>query len=134
MVICLKRIMKSKIKTKLPKKILGRFIIIFFVPLICIQILAIFLFYDRHWEKITTRFANIASNQVNLIVSNFLTTSLSQNFEFKRDLTSLLSSIAPLKFPCLNFLSLDLVCSKIFSMNILFEFGIFKTFNNLIIN
>ena len=76
MVICLKRIMKSKIKTILPKKILGRFIIIFFVPLICIQILAIFLFYDRHWEKITTRFANIASNQINLIVSNFLTTSL----------------------------------------------------------
>tara|TARA_B100000989_G_C19517680_1_gene462499 strand:- start:926 stop:2227 length:1302 start_codon:yes stop_codon:yes gene_type:complete len=68
--------MKSKIKKLLPKKILGRFIIIFFLPLICIQILAIFLFYDRHWEKITTRFANIASNQVNLIVSNFLNTSV----------------------------------------------------------
>ncbi len=68
--------MKSKIKKLLPKKILGRFIIIFFVPLICIQILAIFLFYDRHWEKITTRFANIASNQINLIVSNFLDTSV----------------------------------------------------------
>ena len=68
--------MKSKIKKILPQKILGRFIMIFFLPLICIQILAIFLFYDRHWEKITTRFANIAINQVNLVVSNFLRTSL----------------------------------------------------------
>ena len=85
--------MKSKIKRILPKKILGRLIIIFFVPLICIQILAIFIFYDRHWEKITTRFANIASNQINLIVDNFLSTSsideqLSKSLNIKTRLVS----------------------------------------------
>mgnify|MGYP001429734743 FL=1 len=63
--------MKLKIKKILPKSLLPRLLIIFFVPLISIQCLAIFLFYDRHWEKITTRFANIASNQVNLIIDDF---------------------------------------------------------------
>ena len=63
--------MKLIIKKILPKKILARLIIIFFVPLICIQILTILLFYDRHWNKITTRFVNIASNQVNLIMESY---------------------------------------------------------------
>ena len=63
--------MISNFKKFLPKKILPRLLIIFFVPLICIQFLAVFLFYDRHWEKITTRFANITSNQVNLIISDY---------------------------------------------------------------
>ena len=30
-----------------------------------------FFFYDRHWEKIITRFSNIASNQINLIKSEY---------------------------------------------------------------
>ena len=64
--------MRFNIKKLLPKKILGRLLIIFFLPLICIQCLAIFLFYDRHWEKITTRFANIASNQINLVIENYI--------------------------------------------------------------
>ena len=63
--------MKYNFKKILPKKILARLLIIFFVPLIFIQIFAVFLFYDRHWEKITTRFANIASNQINLIVNEY---------------------------------------------------------------
>ena len=63
--------MKLIIKKILPKKILARLIIIFFVPLICVQVLMILLFYDRHWDKITTRFVNIASNQVNLILEDY---------------------------------------------------------------
>ena len=126
MVICLKRIMKSKIKTILPKKILGRFIIIFFVPLICIQILAIFLFYDRHWEKITTRFANIASNQVNLIVSNFLTTSLideqlSKSLNIKTQLVS--SDYFFLKKEKSNFMYSNII--KTFKTRIKYEHKLF---------
>ena len=68
--------MKLTIKKILPKKILARLIIIFFVPLIGIQILTILLFYDRHWDKITTRFVNIASNQVNLIMNDYTSSQL----------------------------------------------------------
>lgn len=68
--------MKLIAKKIFPKRILSRLLLIFFIPLICIQCLAVFLFYDRHWEKITTRFANIASNQVNLIIEDFEKTGI----------------------------------------------------------
>ena len=29
------------------------------------------IFYDRHWDKIITRFVNIASNQVGLLMSDY---------------------------------------------------------------
>ena len=56
---------------------------------------------------------------------NFLTTFLSQSLEPNKSLTSLLSSIAPLKSPSLNFLSLDLVSLRTFSRHNLTEFSIF---------
>jgi len=52
-----------------PKKILPRLLLIFLLPLILTQSLLIFLFYDRHWEKIITRFSNIASNQIDFLIS-----------------------------------------------------------------
>ncbi len=54
-----------------PKKILPRLLLIFLLPLILTQCLLIFFFYDRHWDKIITRFANIASNQVGLLISDY---------------------------------------------------------------
>jgi len=63
--------MIEKFKKILPKKLLARLLLIFFVPLILIQCLAIFFFYDRHWEKIITRFSNIASNQVSLLINEY---------------------------------------------------------------
>ena len=54
-----------------PKKILPRLLLIFLLPLILTQCLLIFFFYDRHWDKIITRFVNIASNQVGLLMSDY---------------------------------------------------------------
>ena len=62
----------SKILKKIaPKKLLPRLLLIFLLPLILTQCLLIFFFYDRHWEKIITRFSNIASNQIDFIISNY---------------------------------------------------------------
>jgi two-component system osmolarity sensor histidine kinase EnvZ len=63
--------MIKKLKKILPKKLLPRLLLIFFLPLILIQCLAIFLFYERHWEKIINRFSNIAVNQVNLLIYEY---------------------------------------------------------------
>jgi len=65
--------MNKVIKKYLPRKILPRLLLIFLLPLIFTQCLLVFFFYDRHWEKIITRFSNIASNQINLIISEFNT-------------------------------------------------------------
>lgn len=63
--------MNRVIKKFLPRKILPRLLLIFLLPLIFTQCLLVFFFYDRHWEKIITRFSNIASNQINLIIFEF---------------------------------------------------------------
>ena len=46
--------------------------LIFFIPLILTQALAIYFFYEKHWEKITTRFSNIASNNITLITKDYI--------------------------------------------------------------
>jgi len=61
--------MNKLLKKLTPKKILPRLLLIFLLPLILTQSLLIFLFYDRHWEKIITRFSNIASNQIDFLIS-----------------------------------------------------------------
>ena len=61
--------MNKLFKKFTPKKILPRLLLIFLLPLILTQSLLIFLFYDRHWEKIITRFSNIASNQIAFLIS-----------------------------------------------------------------
>ena len=62
---------KKVVKDLLPRRLLPRLLLIFLVPLIIIQCSVIFFFYDRHWEKIITRFSNIASNQIDFIISNY---------------------------------------------------------------
>ena len=52
-----------------PKRLFHRLILIFLIPLIVTQISVIFFFYERHWEKITNRFANIAANEITFIVN-----------------------------------------------------------------
>jgi len=61
--------MNNFFKKFTPKKILPRLLLIFLLPLILTQSLLIFLFYDRHWDKIITRFSNIASNQIDFLIS-----------------------------------------------------------------
>ena len=63
--------MSKLIKRFLPKRLLPRLLLIFLLPLIMTQCIVIIFFYDRHWEKIVTRFSNIASNQINLITYEY---------------------------------------------------------------
>ncbi len=63
--------MSKFIKQFLPKRLLPRLLLIFLLPLIITQFIVVIFFYDRHWEKIVTRFSNIASNQINLITNEY---------------------------------------------------------------
>ena len=63
--------MNQKLKRLLPRNILSRLLLIFLVPLVLVQCAVIFFFYERHWDKIINRFSNIASNQINLLVSEY---------------------------------------------------------------
>ena len=78
--------MIKKFKRFLPKKLLPRLLLIFFLPLILTQCLAIFFFYDRHWEKIINRFSNIAVNQVNLLINEYEKEGLKKTQEIAKTL------------------------------------------------
>ena len=54
-------------------------------------------FYDRHWEKIITRFSNIASNQINLIKNEYNIYGLNRAKEVASKLNTELSLIEPSK-------------------------------------
>ena len=67
------------------------------LPLIFTQCLLVFFFYDRHWEKIITRFSNIASNQINLIKNEYRIYGLNRAKEVASKLNTELSLIEPSK-------------------------------------
>lgn len=60
---------KFFLKKLSPKKLFHRLILIFLIPLIITQISTIYFFYERHWEKIINRFANIAANEITIILN-----------------------------------------------------------------
>ena len=85
--------MNKVLKKYLLKKILPRLLLIFLLPLIFTQCLLVFFFYDRHWEKIITRFSNIASNQINLVKNTYTLNGLNQAKEIAKKLNTELSII-----------------------------------------
>jgi len=56
------------IKRYLPKSFLGRSIIIIITPLILLQVVATWIFYDRHWDLITRRLADSVAGEIGLVI------------------------------------------------------------------
>ncbi|HLI13072.1 MAG TPA: ATP-binding protein [Alphaproteobacteria bacterium] len=57
------------IKRFLPKSLLGRSLLILVMPLVLLQVIATYIFYERHWSTITQRLANSLAGDVALIVT-----------------------------------------------------------------
>ena len=55
-------------KRYLPKSLLGRSIMIIIAPLIVLQIVSTWIFYDRHWDTITRRLAGAVAGEIGLVV------------------------------------------------------------------
>ena len=59
----------SLLKTHiLPRSLYGRSLLIIIMPLILLQIVSAWIFYDRHWDTITKRLATSISGDVSLVV------------------------------------------------------------------
>jgi two-component system, OmpR family, osmolarity sensor histidine kinase EnvZ len=57
------------IKRYLPKSFLGRSIMIIITPLILVQVVSTWVFYDRHWDTITRRLADSVAGEIGLVVN-----------------------------------------------------------------
>jgi len=57
------------IKDLTPRGLFGRSLIIVIAPMLLLQVVASFVFLDRHWEKVTRGLAYMAANDMALIMS-----------------------------------------------------------------
>ncbi len=57
------------IKKILPKTLFGRSLLILVVPIFLIQIISTFIFFDRHWSKMTSRLAFAVAAEIAVILS-----------------------------------------------------------------
>ncbi|MGE4220134.1 MAG: ATP-binding protein [Alphaproteobacteria bacterium] len=60
--------LRRGIKRVLPHTLFGRALMIIVTPLILLQIVSAFVFYDRHWNTITRRLATALVGDINLVL------------------------------------------------------------------
>ncbi len=53
----------------LPKTLFGRMLSIILVPMIFVQIITVFIFYERHWDTVTRHMAQNLAGEIALLVS-----------------------------------------------------------------
>jgi two-component system, OmpR family, osmolarity sensor histidine kinase EnvZ len=56
------------IKTFLPRSLLGRSLLIIVSPLILLQVISAWIFYDRHWETITRRLTTAVAGEIGMVI------------------------------------------------------------------
>ncbi len=61
--------MAFTLKSILPRTLFGRSMLIMVTPVILLQIISVYIFYDRHWSKITERLAYALSGEVAIVAS-----------------------------------------------------------------
>lgn len=60
--------MVFRIKRYLPKSLLGRSILIIVTPLILVQVVSTWVFYERHWETVTRRLAASVAGEIGSVI------------------------------------------------------------------
>ena len=61
---------RGLIKRLLPSTFLGRSVIIIVMPLILLQVVSTWVFYDRHWDTITRRLAGAVAGEINMVIES----------------------------------------------------------------
>ena len=60
----------SLIKRVLPRSLLGRSLMIIVTPLIVVQLISTWVFYDRHWESVTRWLANSLAGEIAVVIQH----------------------------------------------------------------
>jgi two-component system osmolarity sensor histidine kinase EnvZ len=58
------------IKKFLPHSLLGRSVLIIVTPLILLQVVSTWVFYDRHWETVTRRLAAGVAGDISSVIDS----------------------------------------------------------------
>ena len=63
-----RRLWKARLKRLLPRGMFGRSLAIILTPAILVQMIAAWIFYDRHWEALTRRMAEGVGGEIALLL------------------------------------------------------------------
>lgn len=61
--------MTLSIKTFLPRTLFGRSLLIMVTPVLLMQVIAAYIFFDRHWSKMTERLAYAVAGEIAIVAS-----------------------------------------------------------------
>src|SRR5262249_34124921 len=59
---------RSFIKRALPRSLFGRSLLIIVTPLILLQVISTWIFYDRHWETVARRLSSSVAGDIALVM------------------------------------------------------------------
>jgi two-component system, OmpR family, osmolarity sensor histidine kinase EnvZ len=71
----------QRIKIAMPKSLFGRALLILMVPTIVVQILAVTVFYDRHWDSIQRHLSSSLAGEVAVVVHRAANTAPQERAE-----------------------------------------------------
>ena len=57
-----------KIRNYLPRSLFGRMLAIILVPMLLVQVITVFVFYERHWDTVTRYMASSLASEISLLV------------------------------------------------------------------
>lgn len=57
-----------QLRDYMPKTLFGRMLGIILIPMILVQIVTVFIFYERHWDSVTRQMADSLSGEIKLVV------------------------------------------------------------------
>src|SRR3990167_8845799 len=68
------------LKTYLPKSMLGRSLLIVLAPLVLVETISAYVFFDNHWDHVTKALANTLAGDVATVVALYDTLPEEANF------------------------------------------------------
>jgi len=75
-----------QLRNVLPKTLFGRMISIILVPMIFVQIITVFIFYDRHWDTVSRHMASNLASEIAILVDNLGAEPSPEQIEMVRDM------------------------------------------------
>ena len=57
-----------KLRNYLPRSLFGRMLAIILVPMLLVQVITVFVFYERHWDTVTRYMASSLASEISLLV------------------------------------------------------------------
>ena len=59
---------RNRLKRLLPQSMFGRSLLLIVMPLVLLQIIATWIFYDRHWEAVSYRFSSDVAGDIAMVI------------------------------------------------------------------